>query len=116
MSIQTEINRLKTAKTNILASLENKGVDTSSVTTLDDVAPLVDGISTSEDLTNEFNDYEAYLNTQETTIENIFSSLENKSFGSGTEDLTNEFNDYEAYLNTQEDIINAIITSLEKFR
>ena len=45
MSIQTEINRLKTAKTNILASLENKGVDTSSVTTLDDIATLIDGIS-----------------------------------------------------------------------
>lgn len=44
MSIQTEITRLNTAKTNILTSIENKGVDTSSVSTLDDVPALIDSI------------------------------------------------------------------------
>lgn len=44
MSIQTEINRLNTAKTNILNSISNKGVDTSSVSTLDDIPSLIDSI------------------------------------------------------------------------
>ena len=44
MSIQTEITRLNTAKSNILTSIENKGVDTSSVSTLDDVPALIDSI------------------------------------------------------------------------
>jgi hypothetical protein len=46
MSIQTEITRLNTAKTNILKSIKNKGVDTSSVSTLSDVSPLIDNIKT----------------------------------------------------------------------
>ena len=46
MSIQTEITRLNTAKSNILTSIENKGVDTSSVSTLDDVPELIDSIET----------------------------------------------------------------------
>ena len=46
MSIQTEITRLNTAKTNILNSIKNKGVDTSSVSTLSDVSPLIDNIKT----------------------------------------------------------------------
>lgn len=46
MSIQTEINRLNTAKANILTSISNKGVDTSSVNTLNDVPALIDSIET----------------------------------------------------------------------
>lgn len=83
MSIQTEINRLNTAKNNILTSISNKGVDTSSVSTLDDIPTLIDNISTSEDLTSEFNDYETYLSEQETTIDDIILALQNKSAGSG---------------------------------
>lgn len=45
MSIQTEITRLNTAKTNILESLSNKGVDISSVGTLNDIPEKIDGIS-----------------------------------------------------------------------
>lgn len=46
MSIQTQITRLNTAKTNILKSIKNKGVDTSKVSTLSDVPALVDKIQT----------------------------------------------------------------------
>lgn len=45
MSIQTEITRLNTAKANILTSISNKGVDTSSVNTLNDIPPLIDSIT-----------------------------------------------------------------------
>lgn len=99
MSIQTEINRLNTAKTNILKSISNKGVDTSSVNTLNDIPTLIDNISTSENLTSEFNDYETYLSTQETTIDDIITALQNKSEGTGADvidsllqrNLTGEF-------------------------
>ena len=46
MSIQTEIARLNTAKSNILTSIRNKGVDTSGVSTLSDVSTLIDSIET----------------------------------------------------------------------
>lgn len=83
MSIQTEITRLNTAKTNILNSIKNKGVDTSKASTLSDVSTLIDNITTKEDLSSEFNDYEAYLNTQETTIDDILTALEGKTAGGG---------------------------------
>lgn len=83
MSIQTEINRLNTAKTDILNSIKNKGVDTSSAETLSDVSSLIDNITTKEDLTSEFNDYETALSTQETTIDDIMSALQGKGTGSG---------------------------------
>ena len=37
----------------------------------------------SEDLTNELNTYETYLNTQETTIEDIMTALQGKGTGGG---------------------------------
>lgn len=83
MSIQTEINRLNTAKTDILNSIKNKGVDTSSAETLSDVSSLIDNITTKEDLSNELNTYESYLSTQEGTIEDIMSALEGKGIGGG---------------------------------
>ena len=83
MSIQTEINRLNTAKTNILNSIKNKGVDTSSAETLSDVSPLIDSITTNEDLSTELNNYEIYLSTQETTIQDIISALQNKIMSGG---------------------------------
>lgn len=46
MSIQTEITRLNTAKTNILKSIKNKGVDTSKASTLSDVPALINNIQT----------------------------------------------------------------------
>lgn len=41
----------------------------------------------SEDLTNEFNDYETALSTQETTIDDIMSALEGKASGGGTTEI-----------------------------
>lgn len=87
MSIQTEINRLNTAKTDILNSIKNKGVDTSSAETLSDVSSLIDNITTKEDLSNELNTYESYLSTQETTIDDILIAIQNKKEGSGATEI-----------------------------
>lgn len=46
MSIATEITRLQTAKSNLITSIENKGVTVPSATKLDGFAALVDQIST----------------------------------------------------------------------
>lgn len=45
MSIQSEINRLKTAKTNLASAIESKGVDVSNTTTLSDYPALVSAIT-----------------------------------------------------------------------
>lgn len=88
MSIQTEITRLNTAKANILTSISNKGVDTSSVNTLNDIPPLIDSISTEEDLSNELNEQNTLLSNQEVTIEDIKLALQGK--GSGGEVVLQE--------------------------
>lgn len=46
MSVQSEINRLKTAKTNLASAIESKGVDVSDTATLSDYPALVSAIST----------------------------------------------------------------------
>lgn len=49
MSIQSEINRLQTAKTNLASAIESKGVDVSSTATLSDYPALVSAISVGDD-------------------------------------------------------------------
>lgn len=46
MSVQTELNRLNTAKSNIATAIANKGVDVPSSTKLDGMAVLIGGIET----------------------------------------------------------------------
>lgn len=46
MSVQSEITRLNTAKSNIATAITNKGVTVPSGTTLDGMAALIDGIET----------------------------------------------------------------------
>ena len=43
-----------------------------------EMANAIDEIEVTEDLTNEFNNYETYLTNQETTIDDIFTALEGK--------------------------------------
>ena len=45
MSVQTELNRLNTAKSDIVTAITNKGVTVPSSTKLDGMASLIDGIS-----------------------------------------------------------------------
>lgn len=83
MSIQTEINRINTAKNNILNSISNKGVDTSSVETLGDIPELIDSITTKEDLDAELIEQSNLLSNQGTTIDDIKTALQGKGAGSG---------------------------------
>jgi hypothetical protein len=55
-----------------------------------EMANAIDNITASEDLTNEFNDYETYLSTQEDTIDDIVLALQNKAAGSGEEIVLQE--------------------------
>jgi hypothetical protein len=55
-----------------------------------EMATAIDNITASEDLTNEFNDYETYLSTQEDTIDDIVLALQNKAAGGGEEIVLQE--------------------------
>ena len=90
MSIQTEINRLNTAKTDILNSIKNKGVDTSSAETLSDVSSLIDNITTKEDLEAELTEQSTLLSNQGVTIDDIKLALQGKTAGGGEEIILQE--------------------------
>lgn len=94
MSIQTEINRLNTAKTDILNSIKNKGVDTSSAETLSDVSSLIDNITTKEDLDAELTEQSTLLSNQGVTIDDIKLALQGKAAGGGNEPQNILTNDY----------------------
>jgi hypothetical protein len=53
MSVKTEINRIKTAKTNIKTAIENKGVTVPSGTKLEGMASLINNISSGVGLNFE---------------------------------------------------------------
>jgi hypothetical protein len=78
MSIQTEINRIKSAKASIITQIEAKGVTVPSDASIDDLSALVEAIEVNEDVTSELNTYETYLSTQETTIDDIITALQTK--------------------------------------
>ena len=80
MSIQTEITRLNTAKANILTSISNKGVDTSSVNTLNDIPPLIDSITGG---TGSGGDYNIAVTIDGNTQELAITDAE----GSGSEEM-----------------------------
>lgn len=89
MSIQTEITRLNTAKANILTSISNKGVDTSSVNTLNDIPPLIDSITGG---TGSGGDYNIAVTIDGNTQELAITDAEG---GSGGNEPQNIFtNDY----------------------
>ena len=92
MSIQTEINRLNTAKTDILNSIKNKGVDTSSAETLSDVPSLIDNITANEDLSTELTTQESLLDSQTSKLSIAINTLKSKASGGttpeGTLDIT----------------------------
>lgn len=94
MSIQTEINRLNTAKTDILNSIKNKGVDTSSAETLSDVSSLIDNITTKEDLDAELTEQSTLLSNQGVTIDDIKLALQGKAAGGGNKPQNILTNDY----------------------
>lgn len=67
MSIQSEINRLKTAKTNLASAIESKGVDVSSTATLSDYPALVSAISVGSQNNPDWNQND---NTKDDYIKN----------------------------------------------
>lgn len=67
MSIQSEINRLKTAKMNLASAIESKGVDVSNTATLSDYPALVSAISVGS---QNNPDWEQNDNTKDDYIKN----------------------------------------------
>lgn len=76
MSIQTEINRLVQAKSDLIAQIEAKGVTVPADASLDDLAALVQAITGGEDLTEVLDD-------QDELIAQILTALEGKAAGGG---------------------------------
>ena len=70
--------------TNIANAIREKNGSTDTYKP-SEMANAINNITTNEDLTNEFNDYETYLNNQDITIENIIRALEGKTAGGGTD-------------------------------
>lgn len=70
MSVQTEITRLNTAKSNIATAITNKGVTVPDGTKLDGMAALIDGIEAASELAEE-------VVAQDEIIEQITTSLKN---------------------------------------
>ena len=93
---------------NLVASNIKKNVSIFGVT-----GTLEEG--TTEDLTSEFNQYETYLGTQETTIDNIITALQGKTSGGGGSGVNpNEF--LASFLNdTLEVIDNEFVTSTHSY-
>lgn len=70
MSVQSEINRLATAKTAIGTAIAGKGVAVPSGTKLDGMAALIDGIEAGgEDVSAETAEYTSLLTDLETAID-----------------------------------------------
>lgn len=70
MSVQSEINRLATAKTAIGTAIAGKGVAVPSGTKLDGMAALIDGIGAGgEDVSAETAEYTSLLTDLETAID-----------------------------------------------
>lgn len=88
MSIQTEITRLNTAKANILTSISNKGVDTSSVNTLNDIPPLIDSITGG---TGSGGDYNIAVTIDGNTQELAITDAEGGSGGADTSEIEEAF-------------------------
>lgn len=76
MSAQTQIDRIKAAKTNIKAAIEGKGITVPNETKIDGMANLIAAIDTSEDL-------DEVLDEQESIIDAIQLALEGKAGSSG---------------------------------
>lgn len=72
MSVQSEINRLATAKTAIGTAIAGKGVAVPSGTKLDGMAALIDGIEAGgEDVSAETAEYTSLLTDLETAIDSL---------------------------------------------
>ena len=71
MSTQSEINRIKNAKTAIASAITAKGVSVPSGTKIDGMPSLIASISQGEDLTDE-------IATQDSLISQIQTALADK--------------------------------------
>lgn len=76
MAIATEIGRLQGAKQDLISRLKAKGVSVPENATLEEITPLIDNISGSEDL-------DAELTEQETLISQLSTILDSKASGGG---------------------------------
>lgn len=81
MSIRTQIDRLQTAKADLIAEITAKGVSVPADASLDDLAALVQDIDTQEDLSEE-------MSTQDDLIAEIIGALEGKTAMPDTSDAT----------------------------
>lgn len=74
----------------IANAIRNKN-ETSNTYKPSEMASAILDITTSEDLSSEFDNYETYLINQETTIEDIVSALEGKVGGVDTKEIEDAF-------------------------
>lgn len=72
MSVPTQIDRIKAAKTSIKASIEGKGITVPSGTKIDGMSGYIDAIDTSENLDD-------VLAEQNSIIDQIQAALEGKA-------------------------------------
>lgn len=84
MSVQTEINRIETAKAAIGTAIAGKGVAVPSGTKLDGMAALIDGIEAGgEDVSAETAEYTELLTDLETAIDALPDAGSGGGSGSG---------------------------------
>ena len=98
MSVQSEINRLATAKTAIGTAIAGKGVAVPSGTKLDGMAALIDGIeSGGEDVSAETAEYTELLTDLETAIDALTDAGSGGSGGAAVETCTVTIKHYPSY-------------------
>ena len=86
VTISQQLTQLLTDKQKLVNNLVAKGVEATSKETFTSLVPKVadiQGDGVTEDLTKELTEQNNLITTQEITIENIITALENKVAGGG---------------------------------
>ena len=81
MSIQTEINRIRQSKADIISALKLKGATVPEDASIEDLSALVEAIEvgSSEDLSSELTSQSALLTTQTSKLNDLLEIIESKS-------------------------------------
>lgn len=101
-------DKLENFLTDVAAAIKTKTGKTDSITP-SNFDTEINGISGSEDLTEELNTYNTELTEQDIKLSNIISSLQTKA---ASEDLTEELNTYNTELIEQDSLIDTVIDAL----
>lgn len=115
MSVQSEITRLRNAKTQIATAISNKGVTVPNGTSISGMAKLIENIPTGENL-------DSVIAQQQTLINTLSSVLDGKAAGDGTNletcavtvicvGVSEEFSDEELYFAYQDGSLNTVVVT-----